>query len=346
MACPAAPRFVHPGTFMSSEMTHSLADTVRRDPYRAKALEALVRATPLGSRPHALQTVHIDWGGSGCGHKECTEDGQTAVSAAILYWATRDRRYADLALEILRAWATTNREWSGKNALLEASWSVCAMARAAELLKHAPDATVAHAWAEAEPAFLGWLDRVIMPVLRSEEAWHWPPPANGGNWIASQICARMQLAILREDAAEWSWCAEHFPKYLRNALVCHKNPYEFAEMTRDLTHAQFNLGSAVQAYVMATHQGVNLCTGNQELLLHGACELLAEMLQKEVPPGFTPGDIHTPYGYWPEPIWHLAYACFDRGHQLPMPKTRALLDHMGPDRATFHWGPNALTHGI
>lgn len=125
--------FVHPGTFMSPLMTRELKAKIEACPkhgWKRKALEKLVNETPLSYKPRALEVVDIGYGGVGKGHAECTKDGEMAVSAALLYWATHNRAYSELCLRILSAWSTTNKVWKGDNGLLEAAWSVCSMARA------------------------------------------------------------------------------------------------------------------------------------------------------------------------------------------------------------------------
>lgn len=344
---------------MSPAMTKTLKADVAKSPMRQKALAKLIKETPLTYKPQALEVVDIDYGGAGVGHKECTRDGEMAVSAALVYWANGDQAYAKLALDILEAWPAKNKVWKGQNALLEASWSICSMARAAELLKYAPDKSVADRWCRAEPAFIRWLDTVIMPVLKSEHIWGWHP---AGNWHFSQICARMQLAIFREDSQEFAWCLERYARALAETLQGsgYKRPPkpvpgkpaaecapgtprcvgEISESCRDISHAQFQLGGLIQAPEMALHQGVDIYDDR----LAPAFELQAAIMLKEIPPGFTAADIKTPYGYWPEPVWHIAYAHFNGRKHIPMPKTKAYLQQIGIDRVTFHWGPNYLTH--
>ena len=331
-------RFMHPGTFMSPEMTRTLSKDASSHPLRKKALEKLMKDTPLGYSAQALANVDVGYHGVGQGHKECTKDGEVAVSAALLLWATGNEKYGMLAIDILRDWATTNVVWKGDNALLEAAWSICSMARAAELLKHSMVPAVRDAWAKkVEGVFFSWLDKVIMPVLCSEHIWKWDMC---GNWHFSQISARMQLAILREDKGEWEWCVKKYPEALQKALTWKCCPGETAETLRDVTHAQFLLGGAVQIPEMAHHQGFNLW---DERLLD-CFELQARIMMKEVPAGVPKESINTPYGYWYEPVWHIPYAHFVGRKKKSMPHTKRYIDSLGPDRVCFHWGPNLLTH--
>lgn len=328
--------FVHPGTFMSPETTRGLKHLVDTQPERKKALDKLIKETPLNHVARPLEIVDIGYGGGGKGHAESTKDAEIAVSSAILFWATHIHDYALLAIRIIKAWATTNKVWRGDNGLLEASWVICSMARAAELVKHSIHA---NAWKDVEPAFFSWIDKVIMPVLRSEHIWTWTV----NNWHFSQICARMQLAILREDQREFQWCITRFPEALKKALIFKKCPGETTETCRDITHNQFQLGGIVQAAEMALHQGVASLYDDR---IRECFELQAAIMMKEVPQGLTKDDIKTPNGYWYEPVWHIPYAHFVGRKGMSMPKTKAYLKQLGVDRVCFHWGPNCLTHYI
>lgn len=316
-------------------MTRSLRADVERNPVRKVALAKMI-AGLSSNPPRALRNVAIDWGGKGVGHEECTKDGEAAVSLALIYWATGDPKYATRALNILKAWATTNVTFTGNNAPLEAAWSVCSMARAAELLKWS---TVANDWKPIQPAFFAWLDKVIMPVLRDAAVWRWTPK---NNWHFSMLCARMQIAILRDDVKEWEWCVQKYREIFPVALCHGECRGETVECKRDVTHNQFLLGGMIQAPEMALHQGVNLYDDR----LIDCVELQARIMMKEVPTGFKPEDIKTPYGYWPEPVYEIAYAHFHGRKKKEMPYTAKYLQlaHVRPDRVTFHWGGNTLTH--
>lgn len=327
--------YAHPGTYMSQSMTQTLKEECDHDPYRKKALDKLIADTPTSHIPTPLAIVDIGYGGIGTGHKESTKDAEIAVSAALLLWATNDKKYYDIAARILKSWASTNTVWKGDNALLEASWVLCSMARAAELLKYSVHGSLYER--DVAPTFIKWIDNVMMPVLKSQHIWKWPCV---NNWHFSQICARMQIAILREDDEEFNWCTSTFASALNKALIFKKCPGETTETCRDVTHNQMQLGGIVQAAEMALHQGVSLYDARMV-----ACfELQARIMMREIPNGLTKDDIKAPYGYWYEPVWHIAHTHFSQRLKIPMPKTEEYIKQITPDRVCFHWGPNCLTH--
>lgn len=319
---------------MSPDMTIALKDGTGTCPERTAALKRLIAETPLTYTPQALTEVNIGFHGIGQGHEECTKDGEQAYSAALAFWATGRKAYADCSIRILKAWATTNKVWTGDNAILEASWSICSMARAAELLKYSSAATD---WTSVEPLFFSWLDKVIMPVLKDSSIWRWNIV---GNWHFSCLCARMQIAILREDYTDWAWCTTMYPIALNKALIWQLCPGETSETTRDCCHAQFQIGGITQVPEIAWHQGVDLYDDR----IVTVCELQASIQLREIPTGLCAADIHTLNGWYPEPVFELPFTHFHGRKNIPMPKTSAYLSQIRPEGVVFHWGGGTLTH--
>lgn len=330
----------HPGTTMSPQMTFALKNDVRNMPVKTSALTKLMKYTPNNWASKALHTVDIDWGGKGVGHDECTRDAEIAFSSALIAWAHQDNSvaitYGQQACTIIKRWSETNKVFKGNNAPLEAAWMVCSLARASELIKHHPLPNIKDLWKSIEPMFFRWLDSVIMPVLKTASLWKWPLM---GNWHHSIICARMQLAILREDKVEWDWCVKTYKDILPRSLG--PRQHFVSETLRDCTHAMFLIGGLLQVPEMAIHQGVDL----YDVRMHGIMEYHARIMLGEVPQGINKEEIKTPYGLWPEPVWESGYAHFTKKKNMPMPNTQRLLrSKVRPERVTFHWGGGTLTH--
>lgn len=329
--------FRHPGTLMSPAMTFSLHQDKESDPIRKTAYEKLLKECPIEYKSQAIEIVDIGWGGKGSGHDECTKDGEMAYRAALLYWCTLDDRYGYLVIDILKSWANVNKVFKGDNAPLEASWSVCAMARAGELIKYAKSERLRTTWKINEPIFLKWLDNVIIPCLKTKSIWDWKPK---GNWHFSIICARAQIAILRDDISEWKWCIETYKTTLQDT-ICFGHPCQISETKRDVTHAQFQLGGIIQMPEMALHQGNSTLFDPR---LKDVFEYHASIMMGNLPEGLSKNDIKTPYGLWYEPVWEIAFAHFKGRKGLLMPNTEQYLQKIRPERICFHWGGGTLTH--
>ena len=322
---------------MSPTMTKNLAKDCQANAEKKKALQRLMTDTPLTYTPNSLAKVCIDWNGIGQGHKECTGDGTMAYQAALLLWATNNLEYAKLVIRILDAWAKQNTSFTGNNAPLELAWSVGAMARAAELVKYSP-LVPKDMWTPTETAFIKWLDGVVMPQLREPSVWRWKFRCN---WHYSIVETRMQIAIFRNDEKEFRWCTDTYREMIPQTFSESSHPYHTCDLKRDVTHAQFLLGGLIQVPEMAYHQGFkDLCPS----FLDKVFEYHAAIMLKEVPPGITKEDIHTPYGYWHEPVWEIALHHFKDRNGKPMPKTEQWIHTFRPERVTFQWGAGTLTH--
>lgn len=329
--------FTHPGTTMSPKMTFDLQKDKENDTERKKAFNKLKMSFVEHYTSNALPIVDIDWGGKGKGHNECTKDGEMAYISALMHWCTMDDKSAIISVNILKDWAKTNKIFKGNNAPLESAWCVCAFATSAELLKHSKSPNIRKAWTETEALFFHWIDNVIMPNLKRKDIWSWDPV---NNWHFSIICARGQLAILRDNVVEWDWCVKTYKEILPKTIGFANCPCHISETKRDLTHAQFQIGGIIQFAEMAFHQGSHLYNPK----IADVIEYHASIMLQEVPAGIAKEDIKTPYGFYYEPVWEIAFAHFHLREGKLMHKCDAWLQTFRPERVCFQWGAGTLTH--
>lgn len=356
--------FVHPGTLMGPREARLLRARVAagEEPWRSAAAALASEAPRDGYAPRALRRVHIDFNGVGNGHDEFVEkDGRMAYMQAVLWVATGDDAYARNAAAIVRAWACANESFTGQNAPLESAWGIAAMARAAELLKH----TWADGWAKsgAEAPLFRWVDRVIMPNLRSEAMSRLPL----GNWHTAVAEAKAQLAVLRDDRALF---AEALRDWRRVAAAYLKPTGECAETSRDLYHSQFGLGGLVQTAEVAWQQGCGELydflwqrrggggsgggsgsggggsggdTGELPPLLR--CLELHAAITNGATPKACSGYALRGIGFLPCG-WEVALNHYSGRLGLPMPETEKMLERGGgrPEKCVFCWGLGTLTH--
>ncbi len=69
----------------------------------------------------------------------CTDEREDAIAAytdALLWYITRDDRYAQKAIELMDAWSATIRDHTNSNAPLQTAWSASSWPKAAEIIKH------------------------------------------------------------------------------------------------------------------------------------------------------------------------------------------------------------------
>jgi hypothetical protein len=326
----AAPfQFCHPCALVNKEVINKLKSFHGKpfpEPWKS-CLESLQKDTPVNYQPSPIENVNIAAYGAGAGHKEFTKDGEQCVQQVVMYLATGNNTYADNAIKILMAWSTTCRIFTGSNAPLECGWGGCSMVRAAEILKHS-----CPLWGpKIDVPFQKFLDKIILPNLKAPLGWT-------NNWQTTICEARMQIAIFRNDKAEFDWAIKEYRRILKDYVM---PTGQTKETLRDLVHAQFGLGSLIQIPELAYHHGVDLFM-EDNCLMHKAMEFHADLLLGNLSHGITKEQIKEP---WFLPCgWEIALHHYNTRLKLPMPKTTALLSKKRPEKYVFHWGLGSLTH--
>jgi hypothetical protein len=321
-------RFCHPGTLICQVKTMKDFHTVTVK--HERAIPRLTRTTPVEYVPQALERVSIGAYGVGQGHKEVTGDGAMCYQHTVMFLRTRKPEHAHKAIDIINAWATKNKVFEGSNAPLEASWAVTSMVRSAEILKYA----FAEGWRASgtELRLIAWIRTIIYPLFCTRISWT-------NNWNLTMAEARMQLAIFRDDRADFDWAVKEY----RRLFAIYVTPWttgQCGETKRDIIHAQFGIGSMLNMCEMAWHQGVDLYTPE----LHRCLEYHASILNGKVPSDLTLAQIKDnrfqPIG------WEIGFQHFTkrRAVKLPMPETTVLLEKNRPEWCIFCWGLSTVTH--
>lgn len=323
--------FLHPATMVGPREITLMRQRVRAGE-RGRAMEHLLKSTPLEVQHHALKVLHMDYNGKGQGHKEFVEwDGVQAYSQTIAWLCTGNERYAQNAAKIIDAWSTTCTEFTGQNAPLVAGWGGTSMLRALELLKYTwPGFTP-----ELFDRFMAFMDRLIMvPTCigqREYQGWKFK-----NNWHSTIAELKAQLAVMRGDKALWQAALKQAQEvmdfYLHKTGECH-------ETSRDLYHSQFGLGSLLQICELAWQQGI-------ELYSHGDYALVTCMeLHASINNGEKPCCCdYELKGVGFQPTWEIGYNHFHGRLRIPMPQTEKLLAKHRPEKYIFQWGLGTLTH--
>ena len=139
-ACSFGQDFRHPGILNSRQELEFIKAMVRSDrqPWK-QAFEALKasRYSSLAYEPHAFQEVCCGpYNKPNVGCNEMVEDGVAAYSQSLMWYLTDDQRYADSAIAIIHAWASTYQRNTQSNSRLVVSWAVPWYVNAAEILRY------------------------------------------------------------------------------------------------------------------------------------------------------------------------------------------------------------------
>ncbi|TCC20894.1 alginate lyase family protein [Kribbella speibonae] len=121
----------------------------------------------------------------------CTDEREDAIAAytdALLWYLTRDDRYAQKSIQLMDAWSATIRDHTNSNAPLQTAWSASSWPKAAEIIKHAYGN-----WPNSG-RFATMLRNVYVPEMINGSN-------SNGNWELSMIEALQGIGVFLEDKA-------------------------------------------------------------------------------------------------------------------------------------------------
>ncbi|HUA93721.1 MAG TPA: alginate lyase family protein [Terracidiphilus sp.] len=337
----------HPGVLVSRQQLDFIRKQVRekKDPIYGQYLKAV--ASPYAAFDYKIlgppETGIIDCGpysrpDHGC-HAE-DADASAAYLQAVLWWITRDHRYAANSIRIMNTYSRSLKGYTGANAHLQAAWSAEMWPRAAEIIHHSRAG-----WKRGDvQAFSDMLTQVILPLI------HDGAPHNVGNWELSMIEGMMGIAVFTDDPtllhhAEGMW-TKRVESYFYNVKVDGDRPKELVPMThekwfgqttfdestngisaetcRDLGHTGYSIAATMAAAETAHIQGGTLYESEKQRLID-ALEFHAHLLLKKepVPADVCGGTIRYGRGY----TFAIGYNEYHNRLGQELPQTRQWLDH-------------------
>jgi hypothetical protein len=119
----------------------------------------------------------------------CTDEREDAIAAytdAMLWYLTRDDRYAQKAIQLMDAWSATIQDHTNSNAPLQTAWAASSWPKAAEIIKH-----VYGNWPNAG-RFATVLRNVYLPEIINGSN-------SNGNWELSMTEAIQGIGVFLED---------------------------------------------------------------------------------------------------------------------------------------------------
>jgi hypothetical protein len=199
----AAPvTFTHPGVLVSRAQLDFVRGRVNANaqPWRDAYTQMTgSRYASLTRAPHPRAIVE-------CGpfsnpNLGCTDEREDAIAAytmALMWYITRDSRYATKAIAIMDGWSSTIRDHTNSNARLQTAWSAASWTRAAELIRH-----TFSSWPNAG-RFGTMLRDVYLPKIVNGAA------TTNGNWELVMMEATLGIAVFLEDRATYDRAVAKF----------------------------------------------------------------------------------------------------------------------------------------
>ncbi len=341
-----AQKMKHPGVLVSGPQLNFVRAQVkaRKEPFYSQYQKAVASEyAALDYKPKGPpDSGVIDCGAysrpdNGC-HAE-DSDATAAYLQAVLWWITRDHRYADNAIRIMNTYSHQVKAYTNANTRLQAAWSAEMWPRGAEIIRYS------HAGWKPEDvrAFADMLTKINLPLIREGA------PTNVGNWQLSMVEGMMGIAVFTDDRALLTYAEnmwrERVPAYFYNAKLDDDHPRTIspapsegwfgqatfdrtmngvaAETCRDLGHTGYAISATMSAAETAHIQGDRLFEEEQQRLV-GAMEFHAHLLLKKepVPATLCGGKIRYGQGY----TFGIGYNEFHNRLGQLLPETREWLD--------------------
>ena len=348
----APPVFAHPGVLM---------DRAQLDFMRSKVLAG---ASPWASAYNEMKSsqygsltrtptprASVDCGSHSVPDNGCSDERQDAIAAyadALIWYVSKDTRYAAESMKIMDAWSATLTTHTNSNTPLQTGWAGAGWSRAAELIKW----TYPGGWPGAA-RFATLLRTVYLPVLANGSG------ANG-NWELIMTDALMGIAVFLDDKASFNralalWRGR-VPAYIylrsdgpaplspptRRRTGASLTSYWYGETTlvdgvaqetcRDFGHTAMGINAAFHAAETARAQGVDLWS-EQKTRFAAAMEFHAPYeLGSAAPSWLCGGVINRGTGGY----WEVGYNALHTRLGMALPQTTRLLDSRRPTGTDNH----------
>ncbi len=363
-AAAAPEKFTHPGVLVSRAQLDVVKTKLAQgaEPWKS-AYEQMATSTyaSLDWQPQPREIVEC--GSSSNPNFGCTDERNDALAAythALHWYLTGDRRYADKAIAIMDAWATTIKDHTNSNAPLQTGWSGASWSRAGELIRYTYDGWTA----EKVNRFSTMLRTVYLPIVLAGA------PDKNGNWELIMTDAAIGIAVFLDDHAAFGQAVDRWrarlPAYIYletdgplpyppprgtkdtpELLIKYwQNQTTFVdglaqETCRDFGHTGWGFEAAVHVAETARLQGWDLYAEAEERITK-ALEFHAKYeLGVPAPQWLCGGTIKPGLG----PTLEIAYNHYHNRKHRPLPKTGRLLEKkLRPTGANYFLAWETLTH--
>ena len=245
--------------------------------------DALVEDVNINYTPNAKETVNRANG------DDPSTDAEMAYRLALMWRLTDDTKYADAAINILNAWARTNKtiKSSAGDEVISAGYSGYKYANAAELVRGYEGWTT-----EDFDAFKAWMTDVVNPVCYEYLARHKGEDPKGAwlSWDVPAMASVLSIGILCDDDEKVNFVIKYFKEgagsgCIENAVVAmHTDPAghiqgahlaQSMETSREMGHAMTTVTAYGYVCQMAYNIGEDLFAYNENRVLD-ICEYLAK----------------------------------------------------------------------
>jgi len=355
----AQAQFVHPGALSTQADLDRMAAKVlaNEQPWKG-SWDILVgnEGFYMGG-PEAVPTVFVDSGNGGNTYMSLARDSHRAYQAALRYHGSGNPIYADQAVEIMNAWASTHTAWDGNsNVLLRMGLYGYAFACAAELMRDY------NGWAPADfAAFQQYMRTRFYPGnsewLNGQTGTHY-----WANWTLANMCSMLAIGVLCDDQVIVDEALGHFYNGVHTGGIQNSVYYvhpdglgQWQESGRDQGHAQIGPQLIGVFCEIAWNQGYDLYGYLNNRVLAGVEYISKYNTGHAVP---FAAYVNSDYATWPHvyrfyqkevagpggvsrPGWDLIYNHYVNRRGIAAPYTAKYAEASRPEGGGSNYGGNS-----
>lgn len=192
--------FIHPGVMLNTEMLARIKSQVLAGNPTLNSALTLAAQSQYGSKSYQ-PSPHRSVAADGSEATDLRNDAIAAYTQALLWSLTQDKAYAENAIRIMNAWSETfSAEFTGNNRFNLAAWTGDLWPRAAEIIRYTcKNNNGTSCWADEEiERFREMLDNYYARFIQQG---FYSSGQYGGNLIASQAAALINIGVFNDDSA-------------------------------------------------------------------------------------------------------------------------------------------------
>lgn len=355
--------FVHPGVLVDRAQLDFTRQRVQAGAQPQKAAYDAMKASASASlsyppKPRAI----VECGSNSNPNYGCSDERNDAIAAythALLWYLTRDDRYAKKAIQIMDAWSAVLKDHTNTNAPLQTGWSGASFSRAGELIKH----TYTGSWTQRS-RFEKMLRDVYLPEVRNGAG------CKNGNWELIMTDAAIGIAVFLDDRAAFDKAISiwrgRLPGYVyqstdgawpkapstcpskdtRDEIIDYwQGQSTFSdglaqETCRDFGHTGWGLTAATHIAETAWHQGVDLYGEAKDRLTDGFYFHARLETGTPTPSNLCGGTVKKGLGA----VTEVVYNHYHNRLGQAMPTTLSYTESKRPAGANYFYAWETLTH--
>jgi hypothetical protein len=192
----AAAPFVHPGVHVSQPQLDFIRGRVQAGAQPWTNAYNQMRTSKYASLTRVpTPRATVECGPYSMPNNGCTNEREDAIAAytdALIWYITRDVRYAQKSIQLMDAWSATIRTHTNSNAPLQTGWAGSVWPRAGEIIRY----TYTGGWPNSA-RFATMLRTVYLPVVIKGSN-------SNGNWELTMMEAAVGISVFLDDEASYN----------------------------------------------------------------------------------------------------------------------------------------------